>query len=376
VSRKLNKKDFIKRAKQIHGDKYDYSLVEYKTNKTKVKIICHEHGLFEQIPSNHMLGQNCPLCANILRNVNNKLTLTDFLNKANEVHKDKYDYSLVDYKHSKLKVKLICKEHGDFEQTPQSHLDGRGCAKCGLLTTIKKESLGKNKFIKKAKEVHNEKYDYSLVDYVHSKEKVKIICPKHGVFEQIPNSHMHGRGCPKCAIELNAENLKSNTKEFIKKAMKVHGDKYDYSLVDYKHGKLNVKLICKKHGVFKQTPANHINNKQGCPICKESKGERKIRHFLKKINIEFEIQKRFEDCRYKKTLPFDFYLPKHNMLIEYDGMLHFKAIDYFGGKEGLKRIQESDKIKNQFAKDNNIKLLRIRYNENIEEILKKKLWLS
>lgn len=224
------------------------------------------------------------------------------------------------------------------------------------------------KFIEKAKIVHENKYDYSLAEYKDSITKIKIICPEHGIFEQNPNGHLSGCGCYICG-----GTKKLTTKEFIKKATEVHGNKYDYSLVDYKNNETKVKIICRKHGIFEQTPAAHYRVKCGCPLCKISKGENKIVKFLIENNIDFERQKTFLECTNINLLPFDFYILKHNLCIEYDGEQHFKPIDIFGGKTAFEELKKRDEIKTNYCIKNNIKLLRIKYNENIENILKENL---
>jgi hypothetical protein len=305
-----------------------------------------------------------------------KKTNTDFIEKAREVHGDTYDYSLVDYKGNKTKVKIICKEHGIFEQRPNDHLSGHGCKNC----TFKVHNIVE--FIKRAREVHGNKYDYSLVEYKHSLEKVKIICPIHGIFEQPPNHHIaRESGCFECGGR-----KKLNTKEFIKRAREVHGDTYDYSLVDYKNSHKKVKIICKEHGIFKQLAIAHMSKSvgSGCPKCRSSKGELAVEQFLKDHSIVYETQKRFSDCRNKLPLPFDFYLPEYNTCIEFDGRQHFEPVN-FGNNERYKQficeefnlIQIKDKIKNEFCKQNNIDLLRISFKElNIQKVLEEKICQS
>ena len=146
-----------------------------------------------------------------------KLTTEEFIKKAREVHGDKYDYSKVEYNGSFAKVTIICPIHGEFEQTPCSHLRGGGCAKCNWENT----RLTTEEFIRKAIEVHGNKYDYSKLEYKDAFKKVTIICPIHGEFEQVPSSHLIGFGCAKCSGL-----AKLTTEEFIKKAREVHGDKY------------------------------------------------------------------------------------------------------------------------------------------------------
>ncbi len=165
------------------------------------------------------------------------------------------------------------------------------------------------------------------------------------------------------------------TEQFIKKANKIHNNKYDYSLVDYIDCKTKVKIICPIHGVFEQNPYTHYKRKCGCPNCRSSKGELKVQKYLKKNKISFIREKTFDDCRHLLPLPFDFYLPDHNICIEYDGEQHFKEIKSWGGNEYLEKIKKRDKIKTKFCKDNNIPLIRISYKEqnDIIKILNEKL---
>jgi len=285
-----------------------------------------------------------------------KKTTEQFIKDAKKIHGNKYDYSLVKYINNNTLIEIICKKHGIFKQTPSHHLRGCNCLKCrGYLKT-------NEEFIKTVEKFHGKKYDYSLVEYIDSTTNVKIICHVHGVFEQIPKNHRIGHGCPKCV-----HNYKLTLNEFIKRSKKIHGEKYNYSLVKYKNMYTKVDIICKKHGIFKQIPDNHIRKKYGCPKCNESKGEKEIRNILEKSKIIFESQKRFKECKNINVLPFDFYLPKENICIEFDGKQHFRSVDIWGGKKEFKNIQKRDRIKNEYCKNNNIRLLRIKYDDSIEE---------
>ena len=188
---KLTLNEFIQKAKEVHGNKYDYSKVEYKDYHTKVCIICPEHGEFWEYPSNHINGRICPKCNIKLKN---NVKKEKFIQKAKEIHGDKYDYSKVEYKNLSTKVCIICPEHGEFWQMPQNHLGGQGCIKCKMPNS----GLVKDEFIKRAKEIHNNKYDYSKVKYIDLYTPVTIICPEHGEFEQSPRQHLKGCGCPNC----------------------------------------------------------------------------------------------------------------------------------------------------------------------------------
>jgi glutaredoxin len=233
-------------------------------------------------------------------------------------------------------------------------LDGQKCPYCSN-KKIKNED-----FIKKANEIHENKYDYSFVEYKNAVSKIKIICPSHGEFIQIAKNHIYlNEGCPYCSKN------KSNLELFLKNAKIKHNNKYDYSnFTNYTNNKEKIKIICPTHGEFFQIIYNHLSG-AGCPKCTETKGESLIRTYLEKNNVKFEQYKRFENCRYKNTLAYDFYLPDHNICIEYDGKQHYEPIDWFGGKKKLKYTIMVDKIKNDYCIKNNIKLFRIKYDENV-----------
>jgi len=296
-----------------------------------------------------------------------KKTKEEFINDSKIIYGDKYDYSLVEYVNNKTKIKIICPIHGVFEKTPDKHLYGKsGCLKCDNYHT-KNINNHKRTVVDRMNVKHNNFYDYSLVEYVNNKTKIKIICPIHGVFEQTPNNHLQGNGCLKCG-----GTEKMSTQDFINKAKLVHGDKYDYSLVNYVNYKNKVKIICSLHGVFNQSFIKHCNRKNGCPICKESKGEKQIRVFLENNKINFTPQYRFNNCINKYPLPFDFYLPDYNMCIEFNGEQHYKSFKFFGGSEKFKQQLINDNIKLKFCENNKIQLLIIKYDENVINKLKKK----
>ena len=357
MPKKLTTEEFIKKAKEKFSNIYDYSLVNYKNYYTPVKIICNIHGEFMQTPNIHLIAKcGCPKCCGF-----GKTNQDEFIQKAKMIYGDKYDYSLAEYIHNEKKVKIICKDHGIFEKTPHSHISGKqGCKKC---TGKYKET---EDFIKKAKSVHGDKYDYSLVEYKGSKNKINIICLVHGTFSQEANSHLIGNGCPSCAGK------NKTTDEFIKDVIKIHGEKYDYSKTLYTTAINNVIISCKIHGDFLQLPHNHLRG-SGCPACKNSRGENMVRIFLINNSMLFESQKKFKDCRYKNVLSFDFYLSKLNTCIEYDGKQHFFPAVIFGGQEKLEFQQLKDQIKTNYCLKNNIPLIRIRYDEDVERVLSEKL---
>lgn len=298
-------------------------------------------------------------------------TNNEFIEKSKSIHGERYDYSLANYINSSTKVKIICPEHGEFEQIPNNHLFGYGCQRCARDLTGLKKRTTHDDFIKKANQIHNNKYDYSLVNYKNSKTKVKIICPEHGEFEQTPSNHLSGKGCNKCSVKERNDKFKLTLEQFIQNAKKHHGNKYNYSKVNLISRELPVEIICPVHGAFNQVAKLHSSRGNGCPHCKESKGEKIIRSILLDSNINFIAQHKFSDCKHYRVLPFDFYLPNNNVCIEFDGEQHFEPIKCFGGDKRFTKQKVIDTIKTNYCKKNNIKLIRIPYYENRKEIIRK-----
>lgn len=193
-----NTRDFIEKSQKIHNNFYKYDKVDYKFSRQKVIITCPIHGDFLQTPNKHLCGRGCPKCKYIKIGKKKNGTTENFIKKAKQIHGNKYDYSLVDYDKAKKKVKIICKKHGIFEQTPDSHLSGQGCSSCGVERIKQLQKLLVKDFITQANKIHNNTYLYNLVEYDNLHQKVRIICKKHGVFEQLATNHLSGQGCPKC----------------------------------------------------------------------------------------------------------------------------------------------------------------------------------
>ena len=346
---------FIKKAKEIHKDengnpKYDYSKVEYKNARTKVCIICKEHGEFWQIPDKHISGQGCPICSNLKRSKKRIVSKQGFIRKANLIHNNKYEY--VKYEKVSDYVTIICPIHGEFQQIGTSHLKGKGCPKCAIEIRKEQSKLTKEEFIERCIKVHGFKYDYSNAHYVNMDTPICIICPKHGEFYQTPSCHLSGHGCHKCN-----GGVKSNTEEFIKKAKNIHHNSYDYSNVNYKNNTKKVEIKCNKCGnIFYQSPSKHLSG-CGCPICKFSHLEENIYNLLKEQNIHFISQCNSKTLKWLKKLSLDFYLPDYNIAIECQGIQHFKPLKIFGGEEGFKSQIKRDELKKKLSEENGIKLL-------------------
>ena len=283
--------EFIEKAKKVHGDKYDYSKVEYINSQTKVCIICPEHGEFWQKPNGHLNGMGCDKCGGT-----KTLTTEDFIEKSIKVHGDKYDYSKVEYINYQTKVCIICPEHGEFWQTPHLHLRGTECPKC--FKNGRNIPYTTEEFIKKAKEVHGNKYDYSKTVYNRCKNKIIITCPKHGEFEQKAYLHISGRGCPIC----KESNMEKKCRKFLvenKIRFKSQHTFYwlqykshlylDFYLPDY-----NIAIECQGEQHFKPvgfgSKSNDIINENFIKTQKRDKLKRDLceKHGIKIIYINFD----------------------------------------------------------------------------------------
>lgn len=238
------KNEFIKKSNEIHAFKYDYSKVIYKKNNVKVIIICEKHGEFLMCPQDHLKGNNCPKCKIV--------TSESFIKKAQKIHGDLYDYSKVNYVHSKQEIIVSCFNHGDFLIKPSEHLRNIGCKLCST------DKL-KNNFILRANEIYGDKYIYDAVIYKNMSTEVKIICKKHNIFVVSPNNHLKGSECSECLME-------QNTSVFINKALQVHGNIYNYSKVKYISCDKKVIITCNKHGDYEICPTEHLKGHK-CFYC-------------------------------------------------------------------------------------------------------------
>ena len=409
------KEQFILEAKEIHGDRYDYSKVEYVNNLKEVVIICKEHGEFLQLPKTHKRGNGCIDCALISKKIKRTKKPEQFIIDAKDIHGDTYDYSKVEYIKASEKVIIICKEHGEFEQTANDHLSGKGCKDCAIEKNTDKMRKTNEQFIIDAKDIHGDTYDYSKVDYSDAKENVIIICKEHGEFLQLPNNHLRGAGCKICSgcyksnsdefvekakiihgdttydyskveyinvIEkviiickehgefeqspnnhLNGQGCQKcghnmtifSNEDFVKEAKKIHGDKYDYSKSSYSKMAVRLIIICKSHGEFSQTPSNHIIHRQGCNLC-INKTETKLYEIMKKIFPNLISQFKQEWCKNKKSLPYDFCIPEYKIIIELDGRQHFQQVrNWLSPQEQF----ENDKFKEECANKNGYSIIRL-----------------
>lgn len=303
-----------------------------------------------------------------------KLTTESFIKKVKERHGDKYDLSLVKYTKYNEKVSVICLKHGKFECIADYLIQNRECCpKCVsrnievfLKSAKKRFSKGLSKFISEAKSIHGDKYDYSLAVYKNNKTKVKIICPAHGEFEQVPVSHINKKiGCKKCSHENLSKKLSLGLDAFQEKAKSTFGDIYDYSNVKYTNNSSNVSIICKKHGEFKKTPANHIDKRQGCPMCNDfnsSSAQKEIHNFVAKF-----FNDAHSDNKILNGQELDVFVPKLNIAIEYNGVYWHSDLQ---GKDKNYHLN-----KTRLCQQKGIRLIHIFENEfiNKEKIVKARL---
>jgi hypothetical protein len=282
----MKTKIFITKAEKIHNGKYTYEKTNYINAITKIIITCSQHGDFEQTPHTHLHGSGCQKC------VGRNKTTQDFIKEAEKIHNGKYTYQKTIYVDSRLKLIITCPIHGDFEQIAANHLQGRGCPMCNG-TFLKTREL----FIEEANNAHNGKYDYSLVNYINNKTKVKIICPIHGEFEQTPKNHLTGRGCPACG-DMSMVLLKTKTTpQFIEKALKVHNNFYSYEKTIYVDSRLKLIITCPIHGDFEQTASDHLSGYK-CYKCGVESQTKTLQDFINQSNIVHNGKYDYRDSVY------------------------------------------------------------------------------
>lgn len=378
-NRKKTSEEFSKDVQELYGDKYDCSKVEYINNKTQVILICNEHGEFSSRPNDILGGHCCKKCGE--ERMKTKIiaktdTLEDFIIKSKLIHGDKYSYDKTIYKNSRTKLTITCKKHGDFTKYSNHHLNIEGgCKECNRddKLLIDRPEITE-KFIEKSKEVHSDKFDYSKTKYIRITDKVIIICPKHGEFEQTPGNHLNFN-CLKCSIENVHKKQKKSTEQFIIDSIKVHGDLYDYSSCDYKSAHEKVQIICKTHGIFEQLPASHTNSKSGCNRCSIYVKENRCIKFLEDLtNYKFVKQRHsFIKNKINKSLELDGYNDELKLAIEYNGEQHYKIIDFFhrNGIVDLLKQVENDKIKQEKCTENGVYLITVPYyTNNLEKFIR------
>ena len=268
-----------------------------------------------------------------------KKTTKEFITLCSLKYNNKYDYSLTEYKGVGYKVKIICPIHGEFEKLARDHSNGQGCPKCSKKEKYVKYRLLKEDLINSFNKKHNNKYDYSLIEYVNLQTNIKIICPIHGEFEQRPSVHLRGEGCKKCYLTIRALNDRLTTKEFIEKSIKIHGDKYDYTQTIYTKNTDYLNIVCEKHGIFSQMAQTHLHG-SGCQKCSliNTKPEIDLNNWFNDLNIHIITN----DRKILKGKELDVYIPSHNLAIEFDG-LYWHSEKYVDSNYHLNKTLECEK---------------------------------
>lgn len=361
MPRKKTPEEYLKECK----DKgLDLPVEDYVNNSTKIKHKCSKGHVYNQRPDKHLIGQGCRQCATIKTHNKQRKTPEEYYN---ECKSKGLDLPIEDYRGALIKVKHKCSKCGNiYEQKPNEHLRGRGCSKCS--GNIKKTPEGYYN------ECKSKGYDLPSEPYVNNHTEIKHKCNKCGnIYEQTPNKHLEGRGCPKCGRKkmVNSrigKTKKKITEEYIKECKEKC---LDLPIESYINSKSKIKHKCSKcNNIYEQTPSDHLQ-RHGCPVCNESHGEKYIRNYLDKHSINYIPQKKFKDLKDKTYLSYDFYLPDYNILIEYQGIQHYKSFDYFGGKDKLEKQQEHDKLKREYAKENNYRLLELHYSLDTQDKVNK-----
>ena len=361
---------FLEQMKNLYKDMYDFSNSVYKSTHEKMEVRCKKHGIFSKSPHDLLIGRGCPVCCH-----GQRLDTRSFVQKSKERHGDFYGYDKVVYVNNTTHVIVTCPIHGDFSVLPSVHLAGHSCPKCGR-ERIRK-ALSENKkftqeqFLAKCVMTHGDKYDYSQSVYTGSSNKVCIICPQHGAFWQMAQEHMSGKGCPRCS------GFGKTTDDFIREAKAEHGEYYSYEKTQYVDSQTKVCITCPAHGDFYILPHNHTKG-SGCPKCNRKKGENKIAAWLDRNNVnyiwQYEVPNEYLFSSHK-IMRIDFFLPNHNLCIEYNGGQHYMPVRLFGGEDAFEKQKERDYAVEQYCKRHNLKLLVIPYtkykaiNKILEETL-------
>ena len=356
----MGKKFSYKLVKEIiENEGYELLSDSYENIHKKLEIKCPNNHIFKMSFNNFKKGQRCKKCSS----------------------KNKYLVEEINEIANKNGFTLLNKEK-EFNMRTAILLENEA----GEISSMTLYSF-ENKYIHKEKNINpnynNKKYTQEFVEnmvekrgckllnqYKGNKSKLKIQCPKGHVFEIRFDSFKKGSGCKECM----RDSMKNDI-DLVKMKLETRGFRL-ISRYEGSHEKITV--MCNKGHIFDSTFDRLVNHKCDCPICKESKGEKKIRKFLDRNNIQYICQYRINECKCFKSLPFDFYLPEYNTCIEYDGIQHYEENKHFGGHEAFVERQKRDSIKTEYCLNNNIGLIRIPYwdFDNIEEILINELQLN
>lgn len=360
--------DFLTKSYNLHKTKYKY-LTEYISSNKKMSIQCNTCSyIFDMTPNKHLSGQGCSKCARTRHKEKSKKIKNDNINKL--IREWKELYNNYTYKQKNNTIVVTCEEHGETINVYRGANSVKyPCRKCGIKIRSDYNSYTNEHYIKHAKILHENKFSYFIKDNVIYANCDNNAHPPFELTGNIKYNHLNKlSGCKECKKVLFRKKYSKTQQEFINESKIIHNNMYDYTLVNYINCHTKVKIICKKHGVFEQTPLNHLQ-RCGCKICNQSLAENTMAILFDKYNISYEREYTFDDCLSPKNrkLKYDFFISKLNMLIELDGQHHFKVISYSDdmdkNEENYKNVVLYDEIKNKYAIENNIKLIRVPYTD-------------
>lgn len=296
---------FIARARERHGDRYDYSEAQYHNSQSLITIGCPTHGPFQQKAAYHLAGNGCAACAGL-----QPIDATTFLKRARACHGDRYDYSQVNYQGWSQPVTILCRKHGPFDQVAKTHATGSNCPACVGLLPITWDD-----FMTRARAIHGDRYDYAQVRLTNVSTPVTMLCPEHGPFEQRPTDHLNQKqGCPACAGHRPVDYA-----EFVRRAQEIHGDRYTYSEADYQVYKQKTVVTCAEHGPFPVLPQSHTDHQSGCPRCASlrtsSRAEDALADWVTSLGVTVVRNER----QVLDGPEIDIYVPERRLGIEYNG---------------------------------------------------------
>lgn len=308
-----SQQEFLHKATNIWGNRYDLTRVKYLGKEAKVEVICQIHGSFWVIANDFLRGHSCPKCGGVA-----KLTQQDFVVRARQIHGSAYILSSAKYKSIFEKVEIICRKHGSFWITPSSFINqGSGCPQCGIEKRSNSQKLTQEQFIQKAMSIHENKFDFSRSVYKSAHEKVEIVCKEHGSWWAKPNSILNGHGCPKCGVNKRSNKKKLSQNDFLERAIAIWGDHYILDKIQYKFAKEKIEIVCKQHGPWLVRPYDFCNG-HGCPRCSKgwpSKGEDALADFIESLKLEVQRSNR----TILRPLELDIYIPEKHIAVEYNG---------------------------------------------------------
>lgn len=373
--RRFDSAEILRRARAMHGERYEYLEVRCASLVDPLRIRCSEHGEFSQRAGDHIRGKGCPVCGRRKADANRTLSNDTFLARALKVHGDRYDYSDTVYRGAHQYVTIRCREHGPFRQKANNHWHGNGCPACRDTASRERHAWGPSEFLERARVAHGTRYDLSRARYVNAWTKILASCGEHGDFEQYPAHLVRGVGCPGCANDRRGDAFRMPTEQFLARARTTHGDRYDYPGVTFANLREHIDIICRRHGAFRQTAWAHIAG-AGCPQCVSSRGERAVAAWLEQRGIAFIHQWMDHDCVVNTgRARFDFYLPDRRAIIEYDGEQHFAPVTFGADMseadalEQLELRQIVDFLKDDWAAGQGLRMIRVRYDEEVADVL-------